>query len=568
MTDLPMAGEAPPAADWTAQDGGDIPKILQDCSSCEAWVDVAFGEGGLFAQAFEGYEPRPGQIQLAKTFARAFETGKNAMAEGPTGTGKSFAYLVPAIYMAIKHHMPVVIATPVISLQEQLAEKDLPTLRRVLPFKFKFALFKGRGNFLCQKRFNEWHETWQNRSMSLFGEDEDDHPRQRQKTSRFASEAELINWAEVTQTGDKSEMRPEAADELWGEVCGSSDDCKCPKKGGCYYRTHKDEAEAAHVVVTNYHMLFTHLQLKLLLGVDALLGPLSIVVLDEAHEAADLARKFFGFELKASAVKRQSRMLDRAGAGALAAQLLTTFTQLTEIAVTKARQKRSGLVLSPSFGGTTTKELEQSLQRLLREAEAKWDDLAQEQQTAKLRAETDAKYGRAQAGAVKVAERLKKGYTRNATRCTTIRETLRQIQDVSPDPYNGKPWVYWLDQYDERAKPDQLTLNGQPIDVANYLHMTLYTWADSVVFTSATLTTGEADRFGYARGELGFQGEEVAVDSPFNYREQGILVIPDKKAMPAGPNDPAFQDQCARLMRQAIELARAARSACSRRTRT
>jgi ATP-dependent DNA helicase DinG len=250
------------------------------------YISEVFGDGGLFASRFPGYEMREGQVALARMVDEAMSGGRHALGEGPCGTGKSVAYCVPAIHHAHHEKRRVVIATANIALQEQLVRKDLPMLASVLPWPFTFALLKGRNNYLCLDRMVESEARGELRGLYF-----DDQQRQVD---------EVLAWADATKTGDVSELAFIPHAQVWSKFSVGSEDCKgdgCPFRDDCFAERAKATAQGADIVVTNYHMLFAHLAVREATGQDLVLPAFDLLVLDEAHEAAEIAREFFGFTL-------------------------------------------------------------------------------------------------------------------------------------------------------------------------------------------------------------------------------------------------------------------------------
>ena len=257
-------------------------------------IDV-FGEEGLLAARFEGYKPRPGQIQLAEACGGAIRDAVHLVAEGPTGTGKSIAYSVPAILERIPDGGRVLIVTANIALQEQLVSKDLPLLAEMLPVPFSFALMKGTSNYLCldqlHRSFGEdiaWARDLDDEDLQVF--------------------EEVAAWARRTESGDKSELDFEPAPQVWGRFSVASSECKgadCPFAEACHSRRARTLARDADVIVTNYHLLFMAMKLWQLTGEDPLLPEPDVVILDEAHKAAEIARDCFGFKLGPGALGRR-----------------------------------------------------------------------------------------------------------------------------------------------------------------------------------------------------------------------------------------------------------------------
>ena len=278
------------------------------------YLDATFAIDGHLARALDDYEPRDGQIALARAVDDAIGRGLHLLAESPTGTGKSIGYAVP-----VTHHanagLRAVIATANIALQEQLARKDLPLLARALPWDVSFALLKGRNNYLCVARLAE------TRTGQLpFGADPGD----------AAARAAIEEWATTTTTGDVSDLPFEPSPRVWRRYSVLAEDCPaalCRFHDECFAMRARAAAGRASVVVTNYHLLFAHLQLRDATGEERVLPHFDVAVLDEGHKAADIARDFFGFRVSAGAVRFAGRLLPRAGNEGLRAVLEAQATE-------------------------------------------------------------------------------------------------------------------------------------------------------------------------------------------------------------------------------------------------
>src|SRR3990172_8126861 len=210
------------------------------------YLSEVFGDGGLFASRFPGYELREGQVALARMVDEAMRGGRHALGEGPCGTGKSVGYAVPAVWHAHHEKKRVVIATANIALQEQLVRKDLPMLASVLPWPFTFALLKGRNNYVCLDRLAESEARGELRGLF-------DDGQQRQLD-------DVLAWAEATKTGDVSELPFIPAPQVWSRFAVGSDECKgdgCPFREECFSERAKAVARGADIIVTNYHILLT-----------------------------------------------------------------------------------------------------------------------------------------------------------------------------------------------------------------------------------------------------------------------------------------------------------------------
>src|SRR3712207_1805407 len=238
-------------------------------------MEEIFGPDGLIARAHPEYEYRPGQIQMAEAVLRAFHEKKHLIVEAGTGTGKTLAYLVPAVAAAVERGTRVVISTGTKNLQEQLMGKDIPFLQRVLPRKFTAAYLKGRGNYACLNRVKRAETT-----PILEGLDDVDH-------------FELVKrWAWESATGDRAELT-ELPENLpfWRHIDARGETClgqKCSDYDACFITRMRQRASDADIVIVNHHLFFADLALR---GNDygQVLPDYSAVVFDEAHLIEDVA---------------------------------------------------------------------------------------------------------------------------------------------------------------------------------------------------------------------------------------------------------------------------------------
>jgi len=468
------------------------------------YIHEVFGPGGLFASRFPGYEMREGQVLLARTVDRAMSEPAHALAEGPCGTGKTVAYCVPAIHHAHHEHKRVVIATAAINLQEQLVTKDLPMLAEVLPWDFEYALLKGKNNYLCLDRLAE---------SEARGELHDlyDSALQQQLDR-------VLAWADETETGDVSELPFVPAPQVWGRVSVGSDECKgeaCPFREDCFAERARAQAWEADVVVTNYHLLFAHLAVRAATGADSVLPPFDLLVLDEAHEAAEIARDFFGFSVSEHTIGRLASAAADYKNRRLADELRGEAGDFFERVLAFARTPAGGRRLrTPHF--TRATELRRALATLVALAEG--------------RAEDEFRPAKERAAARNVA--------RNAeTAAARICEFLGQT-----DPEK----VYWI-EVDQKGRA---RLRARPVDVSRILRAELFERTESVVAVSATLTT--AGTFAFCRRELGVpeDANEVVAPTPFDFREQALLIVPE--GLP-DPRDPGFIDAAGEVFVQVVE---------------
>src|SRR6267378_8568023 len=246
-------------------------------------MNEIFGPDGLIARALPDYEHRPGQIDMARAVMRAFEERRHLIVEAGTGTGKTLAYLVPAVAAALGGRGRVIISTGTKNLQEQLMEKDIPFLQSVLPKSFKAAYMKGRNNYVCLTRLGRAES-----SPVLEGLDEVDY---------FD---EVGHWAKSSETGDRAELSnlPESL-SFWRHIDARSETClgqKCVDFNPCFITRMRERAQGADIVVVNHHLFFADLALRNSMY-GSVLPDYSAVILDEAHMIEDVASEYFGTQV-------------------------------------------------------------------------------------------------------------------------------------------------------------------------------------------------------------------------------------------------------------------------------
>src|SRR2546423_1283387 len=245
-------------------------------------VRTIFSEKGLLSKA-QNFEFRPQQQEMAAAVARALEEDKHLVVEAGTGVGKSLAYLVPSILFALEQHKKAIISTHTINLQEQLLNKDIPILKKVLPVEFEAALMKGRQNYLCPRRLE--------RALQQAGE--------LFTTSEAGELARIAGWAATTRDGTLSDLTLEPDPKVWTQVCSEPHICtmkSCGQTGRCFFQEARKRLLAADVIVINHTLLFMLLgspeeQIRRESGY---LFPNDFVILDEAHTVEQTASRQIG----------------------------------------------------------------------------------------------------------------------------------------------------------------------------------------------------------------------------------------------------------------------------------
>jgi ATP-dependent DNA helicase DinG len=477
--DLGRAIPPCPSAFWFILDGLEtpMPKKAIAKEPKEVTIEEIFGPRGLLEKSHSGYEFRSSQLEMAKIIEQAFRRHQHAIIEAGTGTGKTLAYLIPAIRSGRR----VVVSTATKSLQEQLFQKDLPFLQRHFAPNLKAALMKGRANFLCRQKVHQLGG-----QPVLKGIDEVDWFSQ------------IRDWERVTETGDRSELTflPDDA-ELWNRIDARSDLCtgqKCPEYQRCFITAMHQRAHEADLIIVNHHLFFADLALRQD-DFGSILPEYSAVVFDEAHEIEDVASDHFGRQL--SSYRFEEFMRDAESTLRLlhidAAPLRRHLGRIRERARSffESFPEREGRY---PFGPMERRTfLEQN-----REA---FDQLT----SAVKRAETELS-----ALSPKPEEILTL-----ARRASEIRRELEFLLESEE-----KDYVYW---YERRGRG--VFLAATPIDVSEILREQLFEQFDTVVLTSATLAVG--GRFDYLKQRLGIQpSQEVVLPQEFDFHEQALLYIP------------------------------------------
>lgn len=458
-----------------------------------------------------GGATREGQIKMAEAVARAFSSGEHLAVQAGTGTGKSLAYLVPAIAHALSDNRPVVVSTATIALQRQLVDRDLPrladSLASALPRRPVFALLKGRGNYLC---LNKIH------NGSASGEP-DDIP-QEELFSPVAGSAlgrdvkRLTEWSDVTITGDRDELKPGVADRSWSQVSVSARECigvsRCPFGTDCFSERARSQAGTADVVVTNHALLAIDA-----IGDANVLPEHEMLIVDEAHELVDRVTGVATAELSAASLGVAQRRAARVVSPELAQRLEAAAATFTS-AIFDARPGRID-VLDGELASYLT---------VLRDA-------AHAARTAVDTAQNDPKTTSARAEA--------------ASALSDLSDTASRILDSFVPAIPDRTDVVWLDHIeDTRSGSRRSVLRVAPLSVAGLLRNRLF-GPSTTVLTSATLTIGGSfDSMATAWGLAGDSGEGDAdrgdsdkvdsggpgwrgldVGSPFDHGKAGILYV-------------------------------------------
>ena len=444
-----------------------------------------FSDNGPLSTVISGYQARSAQVEMATAIADAIDKQQHLIAEAGTGTGKTFAYLVPAILSGKK----AIISTGTKNLQDQLFNKDLPIIRKALKVPFIAALLKGRSNYLCSYRL-------QNAVTSTLGFSKED----------AVALAKIKLWAKRTQSGDSSEMAEvNEGDPIWYHATSTLDNClgqDCPDYSECFLVKARKKAQEADILVVNHHLLCADWSLRDS-GFGELLPNAEVVVIDEAHQLADTASNFLGVTVGA---KQLNDLAQDA--------LMEYFKDATDIPALR----------------TACEDLEHEIKDLrlafgIELKRGEWQDIVS---NPKLSGGLQSVKEQMQ----RLADQLKLASvkTKALESCSKRAEEMLQKLNLILDDRSGK-WIRW---YETHRKT--FTLSLTPLDIASEFHGFMQQHQAAWIFTSATLSI--ANKFNYFANNLGLNNAlSKSWGSPFDYPNQSLFYHP--KGLPQ-PNDPNF----------------------------
>lgn len=473
---------------------------------------------GYMAKAFKGFQPRAGQVALATAVDDAICRKVKLFAEAPCGTGKSIAYLAPATYYASQYQKTIVCCTANIALQEQLIETDLPRLQAMVPWKFTYALLKGRNNFVCRDK--SW-ETWAELSTG--------HGRSRMDPDQYRKAESLYRWIEKLNTdrdnGDRSDYAGDVDNGIWSMFSSNSDECsgsKCDEYAKCFAIKHQTKARAAQVIVTNYHMLFADSLVRASSdGMASILPDYQVLIMDECHKVADIARDFFGFNMSAVAVRRACSKIKNTPIGRSAIESTDEF--FDKLKAFSLSKEYKGYILEP-LSHTPIGDAWYSARDLVSAAARELNSIAD----------------RLDASSSGTAYRIRSG---------RLLEFIYKIDEAMSLERDN--CVYFVEI--GKGKMQHASLRAAPIEVGNMINESVFKGREVVIGTSATMCSGP-DGFKYIKRELGADDARTMVaESPYNWNKQALIVVPD-----IGPdtNDIAFRSYTAWAVEQCVRQAR------------
>ncbi len=520
-----------------------------------AEVAALLEEGGALAKAFPGYEYRSEQIEMLTAVGSALNRGDHLLVEAGTGTGKSLAYLLPAIYWAMGNQDRVVISTNTINLQQQLIHKDVPQVKELLSFDFDAIVLKGRTHYLCMAQFD----------------------RLRRRGPRSQDEARLLAkiliWLPNTLTGEDEELSLYSPVEraLWQgmsaafEGC-SRDRCSAYAQGRCFFYRVRRQAEAAHIIIVNHALLLSDIAVE-----NRVLPPYETLIVDEAQHLEDATAKQLSFEVDRRTMPRLFREIGRAergrGAWGLLGEVVMLFRspdsakrlsdpvrqRLEERVVVLGqavrRAERHTEIFFESLAefvhgfvgpGRGTYARRMRVDSGLRtqpgwaEVEIAWDNAAAElAELIQGLAELSDELAGLENLHVTGIEDL---FTHVVGVARRLGETTDQLNRLVFESADDR--VSWISSGPDE---DALSLHVAPLYVGSLVEEHLFHKKRSVILTSATLRVAEG--FDFIRERLhAWEAQELAVGSPFDYANSTLFYLVDDIPEPRQPNQPGYQE--------------------------
>ncbi len=499
-------------------------------------VDAVLGENGTLSRYLLNYENRQEQLMMAQSITHIFNEGGNLMVEAGTGTGKSLAYLVPAVLWAAKNNQRIVISTNTINLQDQLINNDVPLLKKVMEQDFRAEVMKGRGNYLCPRRLASVRR------------------RRPSNIDELKTLAKILVWLQESQTGDKNEISLRSGEYfVWSRLSAEDEDCSLHRcqaqmEGTCPYFKARKKAEAAHIVISNHALLVSDA-----VSDNAVLPAYKYLIADEAHQLEDAVTN--GLSIRIDQIGLLRRLTDLGGVnGGLLGDLLRSAKNsapdkhamrleafIQDIGdATKAMQvhTRSFFEAVNQFIQDTRSDKAYKI-RLdsKRRGHASFQILGSSWETLAEYFEVVIDAMGQLAGALHQLEKYDIPSFDdhiNAAAATerNLNEIFTELNACILNPDDNR--VYWINN---ASSIDWLSLQSAPVHVGPLMEEYIWNAKNSVVLTSATLRT--AGSFQFTRERLYAESaKELALGSPFDYKESTLLYIPEDIPQ---PNERGYQ---------------------------
>ena len=488
-----------------------------------------FGPGGLIARHHPNYEYRPGQIEMAEAVNETLRDGGIALIEAGTGTGKTLAYLIPALAAGER----VIVSTATKALQEQLYNKDIPFLQKIIPRKFQATLMKGRSNYLCL------HKLKQAEDMPVLQGMED--------IDYFG---DIVEWARETETGDRAELTDLPEDlSFWPHIDARADSClgqRCPDFDACFITRVRQRALESDVVIVNHHLFCADLAIR---GGDygAVLPDYATVILDEAHELENVAASYFGSSVSTFRINDLIQDAQKL--------VVTGPDEAPELTKATARLAQRSDMFWLAFRGEDSGDDGVQGTRYQRPGASPQDGRYVLNNSRFLRRDRDGSLNPTAAGEAYIA--LTSAIDRLIGALSIVKDPPPELDNIATRAQSLKfdlefivtaddsSFVYW---YEKRGRG--VFINATPIDVSGILDERLFGNLRCAVLTSATMATG--DSFGFIKSRLGIHdARQLIIESHFDFEHQAVLYLPNR--MP-DPRSSEFMDASVEEIIRIVEV--------------
>ncbi len=532
--------------------------------------------GGPISRHLSGYEDRPQQIEMIDYICQAFNQNLVTMIEAGTGTGKTMAYLLPAIRWSLQNKQRIVVSTNTINLQEQLLKKDIPLLQTALKEKFDAVLVKGRSNYACLRKVAEIEIDMD----FLADEDERDEL------------LNLVSWAKNSREGSRSDLSYIPKQSVWEKIAAESDTClrnKCRLFRECFVSKARRRAGKAHILIVNHHLMFADLSIRYSIDGSnefAVLPPYQRIIFDEAHNLEDVATQYFGNRVTRNGIIRILNRLHRRQKSNIKGHLHSLRNRIL------ANKENLPENIFEKFLGFVESELVNSTTILVEKTHHLMDRIYEIiELNAERRLDSEIKIrllphvldhlveGSGLAPEVNEYISAIKGYVQNlnglvdviyaadkyfensvgflgleiraqAERLTAIAEIIQKV--LFDDDEKDVRWIEVKPVF--RGRP-VVRLLSSPLDISPVMKSAVYDTYDTVIMTSATLTVDNkfdfmAERIGVAK--VGRERTtQLLLESPFDFEKQVLIGIPVD--MP-GPSSPAFNSESIKVIFRALSI--------------
>ena len=499
----------------------------------EAEAGGYISQGGPLSKISDSFEERPVQVELLEKIVKALNENKIAVFEAGTGVGKSFSYLIPSALWALLNHEKIIVSTGTINLQQQLCEKDLPAVEKIIGKKFKYVLMKGRQNYICMRRLNDAASI-----LDLFeGETEE--------------LKKIAEWAQNSDTGSKSDLTFMPSESVWTKVNSESDACmgkKCPFFGECFVMKIRKEAASANLIIVNHHLLFADIESRLSgAGYEdaAVLPPYRHIIFDEAHGIENAATSFFSESVNRFKLNKLINQMYRHRKNSESGHLCS-------LAILSSNEEKAG----DAFDVTNKIKL------AMTNVEIASKDLLQNEYTMRLYDATARNFGpllvaigeltRALGSFTGIVREIMEGIDEDDKDAPCYYESkviLRHLESYVILLKNFSVWdekrddVFWIQK--KRLPPDMVQNAGDaeyviltqtPLDISHLMNEGVFEPMESVICTSATLKTGRDFSYWMRITGVSLAGEERIIKgefpSPFPYNKNMLFAVPNDAPLP------------------------------------